>query len=597
MGEYNWLGEGGKELSCLYAISDLDEFELTVSELLQKAANLLPSGFRHSNVCASEIVFDDKAYTSTKYRETEPALHATQQVFTGADLSISIAYLNGKPGLDIDPFLNEEKKFLESVTHQLSKKIYRIQAREKLQKSEFRLKAVIDSQTNYVLITGQKGNFIYYNNKFEEDFGWIWTSHKPEDRNFLDLVMNYHHEKVNLVIKKCMDNPHKVYQAELETKSSKNNTKTCLWDFICLTDNNGVPSEIQCIGIDITERKKAIRQLELNEKLFKSLVQEGSDLVAIVDITGRFKYINPTSETVFGIKAEAVNRENFSSYIHKDDIKQLKEFLKNLPDDKRFEVPAIRIKDVRGHWRWLETTITNMLDEPAVNGFVINSHDVTNRLEYQNKMKQSLEEKEVLLSEIHHRVKNNLSIVSGILQLQTFDEHNEEVIAKLTDSISRIRAIATIHELLYQTQNFSKLQFSEIIKNLLATIHGVLHGSKEISNTISDFSYELNITQAIPCALIINEVITNIYKHAFKDRDTGNIYVNTQKKADVIILEIKDDGVGMPANFNPEESKTMGMQIINILTSQLEANYSFSANENGGTVFRLEFDRKTNETS
>lgn len=209
----------------------------------------------------------------------------------------------------------------------------------------------------------------------------------------------------------------------------------------------------------------------------------------------------------------------------------------------------------------------------------------------EQEIRESLQEKEVLLSEVHHRVKNNLAVVSSMMQLQTFEETNEEVKNKLLDSVTRIKAMATIHELLYQSQSFTKIEFTENIQRLVKNIINIHQPAIPIDLDFDLPALHLNMSQAIPCSLIVNEIVTNILKHAFKGRTEGKIQFNLSRdETDNIRLIVKDNGIGLPEHFDPAGHKTLGMVLIDVLAQQLEAEYEFVSDN--GSEFRLWFKKE-----
>lgn len=185
-----------------------------------------------------------------------------------------------------------------------------------------------------------------------------------------------------------------------------------------------------------------------------------------------------------------------------------------------------------------------------------------------------------MLAEIHHRVKNNLAIVSSLMQLQAFKAEDEELEKKLYDSMFRINTLATIHELLYQSGSFSKLNFSDIIEKLINALELVWGNEKEIHHKIEKEPIELNINQAIPCSLLINEVVTNNYKHAFSWRDRGTLSIELKWDSNnEVKVKITDDGVGFPEGFDKETSNSLGLHVIEVLTTQLMGKSEFISNE------------------
>ncbi|MEX0661288.1 MAG: sensor histidine kinase [Balneolaceae bacterium] len=210
------------------------------------------------------------------------------------------------------------------------------------------------------------------------------------------------------------------------------------------------------------------------------------------------------------------------------------------------------------------------------------------------KLKDSNNEKEVLLAEIHHRVKNNLAIVSGLMQIQAYNVENEEVERKLEDSMFRIRTMASIHELLYQSKNFSYVNVSGMLRKLSTDINQAMKGDKKIDIEIDEEPVQLNINQAIPCALMINEVLTNAFKHAFVNRKSGRIQLQVKSNGDEVTINVQDNGVGIQESET--NSSSLGIQLLEILTNQLNGENRYFGTGNG-THFSVKFIKKNTKGS
>ena len=206
---------------------------------------------------------------------------------------------------------------------------------------------------------------------------------------------------------------------------------------------------------------------------------------------------------------------------------------------------------------------------------------------YEHRLESSLEEKKVLLSEIHHRVKNNLAIISGLLQLEAFSTDSSSTKKTLSNTQLRIQSMATVHEMLYKAQNFNDLPFEQFISNIIEsveTIFGQPH--TDISFNLSIEKIDLNINQAIPCGLIINEIITNAYNHAFPD-DQGVIEVELTNNGEEVAIAIEDNGQGLPDNFSLAQSDSLGFSLIKQLAQQLDADLDIHLDT--GTTFNITF--------
>jgi two-component sensor histidine kinase len=241
---------------------------------------------------------------------------------------------------------------------------------------------------------------------------------------------------------------------------------------------------------------------------------------------------------------------------------------------------------------WINTSLVPVADkEGGYSHWVVIGREITRQKRYEQALETSIKEKEVLLAEIHHRVKNNLAVVSSMMQLQAFQEQNEELQKKLVDSTFRIRTMATIHELLYQSNSYSRLIFNDIIKELVRNIDEVLSNGSRVNYHIKSMDVELNINQAIPCALIINEVVTNIYKHALSDEKTIDIFIELKVEGERVSLLVRDTGPGFPEEIDPQMMTSLGMNIIHVLCNQLNAESGYESSPDG-VSFRLSFARK-----
>jgi|GEM_PF-2145551 len=213
-----------------------------------------------------------------------------------------------------------------------------------------------------------------------------------------------------------------------------------------------------------------------------------------------------------------------------------------------------------------------------------------NLLQHQHELEDSLEEKETLLSEIHHRVKNNLAVISGMLQIQSFSESDEEIQQKLLNSTLRVKSMANIHEQLYQSNSFSNMEFDQGLIKLVETILATLNSSKDIEVEYDLDPIQLNMNQAVPCSLILNEVLTNSLKHAFSDMESGHIYIQLKKKENRISISVSDNGIGISEPIHDPESPSIGIELIQTLTRQIDGTYIYEARpDQNGTLFSITF--------
>jgi two-component sensor histidine kinase len=202
------------------------------------------------------------------------------------------------------------------------------------------------------------------------------------------------------------------------------------------------------------------------------------------------------------------------------------------------------------------------------------------------RLKGALAEKEVLLGEIHHRVKNNLQVVSSLLSLQSGQVRSEEFREAFVESQNRIRAMSLVHEMLYQDKNFAAIDFADYLKRISGELL-YSSGRTEIRSVMDCESVRVPIDAAITCSLIVNELVTNCLKHAFPRGRTGTVCVRLRSVGASVELAVEDDGVGLPDGFDIESIRSMGFSLVTSLASQLRAQYTIEGT--AGTRVRIKF--------
>ncbi len=206
----------------------------------------------------------------------------------------------------------------------------------------------------------------------------------------------------------------------------------------------------------------------------------------------------------------------------------------------------------------------------------------------ESKLVQSLQEKEILLREVHHRVKNNFQIISSLLNLQKQNYREPELLQLFNVCENRIRAMALIHEKLYNSDNLSLIDFGEFIRAMAMTISSSGFSRHDVTMSIQAEDLLIEINQAIPCGLIINELITNSLKHAFPvPRDNDRIIIELKRKDDEVELGISDNGSGLPDDFDPGKTDTLGLKLVFGLVQQIHGTIDIK--NSGGTGFDIKF--------
>jgi two-component sensor histidine kinase len=210
------------------------------------------------------------------------------------------------------------------------------------------------------------------------------------------------------------------------------------------------------------------------------------------------------------------------------------------------------------------------------------------RKQTQDQIKASLEEKEVLLKEIHHRVKNNMQIISSLLRLQSVEVKSKTVQNMYKVSRNRIKSMALIHESLYRSKDFSRIDFSEYIDKLATHLHSIYCTKDSQIKIVQDVkNVSLDINRAIPCGLIINELISNSFRHAFGPNGNGKIQIKMSEQNGNYLLKVQDNGKGLPKEVNFQNTETLGLQVIRDLVKQLDGKLTLDRKK--GTAFTITF--------
>jgi len=341
--------------------------------------------------------------------------------------------------------------------------------------------------------------------------------------------------------------------------------------------------------LDITKHKKADKIIQEREEHLRILTDNMLDMITQTDKKGKFQYVSPSVKNSLGYEPEDMLGKSAFELLHPDDLETVKAaFMRSISTNSPERVEH-RYIHADGHYIWLETVGNILSDEnKQINGAVFGIRDITDRKRAENKLKSSLEEKEVLLREIHHRVKNNLQVISSLLSLQSRYIKDDETLELFKESQNRVKSMTLVHEKLYQSEDLARIDFESYIKKL--TEHLFHSYGVDINNVFLEINVDqlsLDVNTAIPCGLIINELVTNSMKHAFPEGKNGKIGVNLHLDGDKLLLTVYDDGIGFPENLDFRKTKSLGLRLVSTLTEQLGGNIELYREK--GTRFNIIF--------
>ena len=355
----------------------------------------------------------------------------------------------------------------------------------------------------------------------------------------------------------------------------------------------------QILALEDSNRTRRLLQdnqeiLEKREKHLSLITDNMMDLITRNDAKGAYQYVSPSAMKILGYDPQNMLGKNILDFVHPEDTEKFKScFQKSVSEYSSPEDIEYRYKKADGEFIWLETIGTPIFDSAnIVQGFVCGSRNIDDRKHVEKQIKTSLEEKEVLLKEIHHRVKNNMQIISSLLNLQSKYVKNKNEIDIFKESQDRVRSMAMIHENLYKSKNIARINFGEYVQKLvygLFSSYGInpemIHAHMNLDDIL------LDIDKAIPCGLILNELVTNSLKHAFPTdenlKEKCKLDIILSKNENILKIVVSDNGVGFPENVDFQNTESLGLQLVNALVNQL--NGDIEIEKTNGTKFTIKF--------
>jgi PAS domain S-box-containing protein len=360
-----------------------------------------------------------------------------------------------------------------------------------------------------------------------------------------------------------------------------------------LYDSSGKCTGFLGVTRNIAERKEAEMALKRSLSLLQATLESTADGVLVVDRSGKITDFNERFAQLWRIPKAVLDS--------RDDNRALEYVLDQLSDPQRFiakvqelygnpdtdSFDLLEFKDGRIFERY---SMPQRIDGEPV-GRVWSFRDITEREKAEEQIKASLREKEVLLKEIHHRVKNNLQVISSLLNLQSGYVKDKHSLELFKESQNRVRSMALIHEKLYQSKDFANIDFALYVKNLTTFLYRSYVVDPNVVTLVMDIQdIRLKIDKAIPCGLIINELVSNSLKYAFPIGNSGRVFVGLSAADDsTLSLVVSDNGVGLPEHINFRATESLGLQLVASLADQLGA--TVEVKRVGGTGYGIRFPR------
>ena len=320
-----------------------------------------------------------------------------------------------------------------------------------------------------------------------------------------------------------------------------------------------------------------------------NIIQSMGDMLFVTNDEGTIQMSNKTVHRKLGYTKDELENESVWNILEKKDREKIKNTI--VSNDLAINELETKIVSKEGHVLPVILSTSVLSDEVSEDiRLVFVASDISVQKESEKRISESLHEKNILLAEIHHRVKNNLAVISGLLQMQMWNVEDESAKIALQHSQLRIQSIALVHAKLYQNETFANINISDFARELVdAVSESFKRPEQDIRLQYQMDDIKMNVNQAVPLSLLLNECIVNCYKHAFKNRDNGLIEIGLDMDGeDTVSIQVADNGHGLPENFDFENQQSLGVTLIRTLVSQLRGNAHYSSNGHG-TQFSFEF--------
>ena len=457
---------------------------------------------------------------------------------------------------------------------------------------EQKYRVLVENANSAILRWGIDGKIRFFNEYAQDSFGYDEDEIIGKDVGILVPDEDSGGNDLTELVKDLKHDPEK-YKYNVNENVRKDGSRFWMaWTNKPIYDEAGNVVEMLVVGSDITALKNTEMALAASEKQKSLILENANDIIAYHDtkqnlVWANKAYLQATGKTI----TELQGNKCFSCW-------GLESLCNGCPVTLALQTgkpqqgeltPENQINWSEDHGYWNVRSAPVRDNEGNIIGAIEMAHDISEQKKAEAKLTATLEEKVVLLKEIHHRVKNNMQIISSLISLQANQLEQSDVKNVLKEMSNRVKSMAMVHEKLYQSEDLSSVDFAQYADNLLKHLWNSYNATSSTIGLKKDLqSIVLAVDVAVPLGLILNELMSNALQHAFKDDRQGEIWVRLKTdETDRTILVVGDNGVGFPANVDWQNSDSLGIRLIQMLAKQLNADVEINSKTDKGTEFKV----------
>ncbi len=465
--------------------------------------------------------------------------------------------------------------YVEAYADMVNMLFSRINAEVEVKESEDKYRSLVENLNEIIYILNENAEITYVSPNIKEISGY--SASEVLGKRFIELVHPENKQESLERFKKAFSGATRASENRFIAKDGR-----IVWVRTSARPvvKGGRKVGIQGVLTDITERKEAEEKI----RKLSQAVEQSPDSIIITDLNGNIEYLNPRFSDLSGYSYEEVIGKNPRILKSgKTNQETYKDLWKTITSGKNW-CGEILNKRKNGELYWDYASISPIKnDKGDITHFLAIQEDITEQKENERLLQNNLREKEVLLSEVHHRVKNNMAVISSLISLQTeLTDRNENPAILLMETQNRIKAMAMVHELVYENENFAEINIGKLLHRLVSYLEQIY---KQVEKNIpvfiqaEDAMFDMNIS--IPLSLLVNEIISNTYKHAFPNLQNGQIEVLLEENKNGYLLVVQDNGIGIQNLEQLKNPESFGYIIIHGLVEQIRGKLTFKTTGKG----------------